>query len=558
MPLSLVTKTHPLRFWRKNQIINLEGVPPSRTLLQVIREDLKCTGTKEGCGEGDCGACTVVVAELENKELRFRAVNSCIKLAHSVNALALWSVEDLIADDGSLHPVQSAMLQAHATQCGFCTPGFVMSLFAMYQNYTAKGKMIDRHTAQVELAGNLCRCTGYRPIIDAAMSLSSYECHPSLKLDPSQLRQRLESLEKLTRQESIKEKKSFQIQMDSKSSSKEKLTQSGYQLPSNLRELLALRQNFLNAQLIAGSTDVGLWITKQFKEFDHIIDLTQVQELRRIEEYPHHIALGAAVRVEQAFEALLKDRPQLKTFAERFAGLPIRNSATLGGNIGNGSPIGDSMPLLIALGSSLVLMRMHRGKIRHREVLLENFYTGYRQSILNPTEVICWIKVPKPQSNEVFRAYKISKRFDDDISAVCLCINLSISNGIIAFASIGVGGVAATPVKAYLTERALLGQPFNMNSFKRAQSVIVNEFTPLSDMRASSAYRSHILESLIKRFALETLHLDTPESSTQSTNPDSRSMVMATATTMTNEENQFWVDLSSASTSASKLITRAL
>jgi len=547
MPNSPDIKTRPLRFWRKNQIINLENVPPSKTLLQIIREDLKCTGTKEGCGEGDCGACTVVIAELDNQELRFRAVNSCIKLAHSVNALGVWSVEDLTADDGSLHPVQSAMLHAHATQCGFCTPGFVMSLFAMYQNYTAKGKVIDRHTAQVELAGNLCRCTGYRPILEAAMNLSSFECHPSLQINHALVRQQLSSLEKLTQEEKREEIKLTQKPIRSKNNSKS-LNSPNYQLPKDLSELLTLRRTNPTAQLVAGCTDVGLWITKQFKEFDHIIDLTQVQELLRIEEYPNHIAIGAAVRIEQAFEALLKDRPQLKTFAERFAGLPIRNSATLGGNIGNGSPIGDSMPLLIALGCSLVLMRMDKGKIRHREVLLENFYTGYRQNILNPAEVICWIKVPKPQTNEVFRAYKISKRIDDDISAVCLCVNLSVSNGLIAFAGIGVGGVAATPAKAYLTEGTLLGQPFNMNSFKRAQSVIVNEFKPLSDMRASSLYRTHILESLIKRFAIETLHSETLDSSIQHTPQQSASQL--------SNEGQFWADLSSARTSEQTFISR--
>ena len=206
------------------------------------------------------------------------------------------------------------------------------------------------------------------------------------------------------------------------------------------------------------------------------------------------------------------------------------------------------MPLLIALGCSLVLMRMDKGKIRHREVLLENFYTGYRQNILNPAEVICWIKVPKPQTNEVFRAYKISKRFDDDISAVCLCVNLSVSNGLIAFAGIGVGGVAATPAKAYLTEGTLLGQPFNMNSFKRAQSVIVNEFKPLSDMRASSVYRTHILESLIKRFAIETLHSETLDSSIQHTPQQSASQL--------SNEGQFWADLSSARTSEQTFISR--
>jgi len=528
----------PLRFLRKNNLIAFENIPPSRTLLQLIREDLKCTGTKEGCGEGDCGACTVVIAELENQELHFKAINSCIRLAHSVNTLAVWSVEDLVAEDGSLHPVQTAMLQAHASQCGFCTPGFVMSLFAMYQNYTAKGKSIDRELAQTELAGNLCRCTGYRPILDAAMSLANFDCPASLKIDHQQLIQQLESLRKLdAAQANLQpigsvEKVPLKKQYLKRSSN---TNSSSYQLPKTLNELLSLKSRYPMAQLVAGTTDVGLWITKQFKNFNSIIDLTQVQEIRCIEEYPHHIAIGAGVRMEQAFEALLKDRPQLKTFAKRFAGLPIRNSATMGGNIGNGSPIGDSMPMLIALGASVLLMRMDKGKIHHREVLLESFYTGYRKNILKPTEVITWIKVPKPQSNEIFRAYKISKRFDDDISAVCLCINLSVSNGLITFASIGAGGVAATPAKALLTEQSLMGQPFNQGTFKTAESVLSNEFKPLSDMRASSVYRTHILKSLLIRFAFETLNLDEPGPSPKS------------------DRNLFWVDLSNAKASALSL-----
>ncbi len=531
-------ETTPLRFWRKDQIVHLTDVPVSRTLLQTIREDLKCTGTKEGCGEGDCGACTVVIAEVENNELHFRAVNSCIRLAHSVNSLAVWSVEDLVAQDGSLHPVQNAMLHAHASQCGFCTPGFVMSLFAMYQNYTVKGKAIDRQLAQTELAGNLCRCTGYRPILDAAMNLSNFECPPSLEVNHQIVRQKLEALAKLTAEES-RQNSSPRLNSAKNLKATKLTTNAAYLQPQSLHELLQVRQKSPLSQLVAGATDVGLWITKHFKTFDSIIDLTQVQELRRVEEYPHHIAIGAGVKVEQAFSALLKDRPQLSTFAERFAGLPIRNSATLGGNIGNGSPIGDSMPMLIALGSSVVLMRMEKGQIRHREVMLEDFYTGYRTSILKPTEVICWIKVPKPQSNEVFRAYKISKRFDDDISAVCLCINLSVSNGTITFASIGAGGVAATPSKARMTEKALTGQAFNMHSFKKAQIVLADEFKPLSDMRASAAYRKHILESLIQRFAIETLY---PETSGQALHPS-------------NEATPFWIDLANVNASSIELHT---
>ena len=503
-----------LRFWRNGQQISLEGIAPSRTLLQILREDLNSKGTKEGCGQGDCGACTVVVAEHVEGELLFSAVNSCLRLAHSVNGLAVWSVEDIKGKDGSLHPAQSAMMNLHASQCGFCTPGFVMSLFAMYQNYTAKNIPITTRQAQASLSGNLCRCTGYRPIIDAATGMEKFESSKLLSLDPPSIIKALKNIRSLINKD---------FKEISKSNSKKVLE---YSLPQTLRELLSLRSTFPTAQLIAGSTDAGLWITKQFKEFNHIIDLTQVGELRHIEEYPNHIAIGAGVKLINAFEALLKDRPTLTNFLERFAGLPIRNSATLAGNIATGSPVGDSMPLLISLGASLVLSSMQSNKLKTREVLLEDFYTGYRQTVLSPNEIISWIKVPKPHSNEILRAYKISKRFDDDISSVSLCVNLSISNDQISFASIGVGGVAQTPVKAFETEHFLKGKPFNQDSLAKAGETLQKEFTPLSDMRASAGYRKQVLENLLHRFAIETLHIAQPKSDEQA------------------GEEIFWADLS--------------
>ncbi len=506
---------HVLRFWRNGKEITLENIAPSRTLLQILREDLNSKGTKEGCAEGDCGACTVVVAQEQNNELVYTAVNSCIRMAHSVSGHAVWSVEDIISNDGTLHPAQSSMVKAHASQCGFCTPGFVMSLYAMYENYTKKNIAITPRIAQSALTGNLCRCTGYRPIIDAAVSMNQIEHSQSSQQNSKTILKALKDLKVSINEDWKKIKKG------------NPKAAASYALPQTLQELLHLKSEYPNAQLIAGSTDAGLQVTKQFKQFDHIIDLTQVSEIRAVEEYPHHIAIGAGVKLTHAFEELLKDRPQLKNYLMRFAGLPIRNSATLGGNIANGSPIGDSMPLLISLGASVVLSSIQNKKVKNREVLLENFYTGYRQSILTQREVITWIKVPKPHSNEILRAYKISKRFDDDISAVSLCINLSISNGKIAFASLGVGGVAATPAKAYETEKFLLDQPFNMNTLIKAKKILSKEFKPLSDMRASAGYRKQLLENLVQRFAVETL--DTAQVQDKSSSGN----------------DVFWMDLSS-------------
>jgi xanthine dehydrogenase small subunit len=579
-----------IRFIRRGEVVNLGNVPPGRTLLELLREDLGCTGTKEGCGEGDCGACTVVLGQIEDGALRFRAINSCIRLAHSIDGMALWTVEDIAAQDGSLHPAQEAMVQCHGSQCGFCTPGFVMSLFGMYQNHIAPtlatacaalppegalrlrpgkagsaapaggedapalatacaalpperalrqrpGKAgstapaggeeqdsstlatfqpITRALAQEELSGNLCRCTGYRPILDAAQKMGSL---PPVAIDHDTLLSKLE----LLAQAGYAQEAS-----------------SAYKLPQTLADLLKTRAAHPKAQLVAGCTDVGLWITKQHRQLAAVIDITQVSELRRIEDHADHLAIGAAVTLADAFAALVRGRPQLHNFASRFAGLPVRNSGTLGGNVANGSPIGDSMPLLIALDAKVVLMS-ERGQ---REMPLENLYTGYRQNVMAADEVLAFIRVPKPGSPhpcplpegegvkagtqdpyeaipglapsplwgegggeglpEFLRIYKISKRYDDDISAVCLAINLHINNGVVARASIGAGGVAATPARAIQTEAALAGQPWTLDTVQRAIAVLRAEFTPLSDMRASSAYRTEVLGNLLQRYWLES------------------------------------------------------
>lgn len=488
----------PLRFVRRAEIVSLANVSPNRTLLDLLREDLGLTATKEGCGEGDCGACTVVLAEPDGKGVRYRAINSCIRLAHSVDGMALWTAEDLATDPlidrqgADLHPAQQAMLDAHGSQCGFCTPGFVMSLFGMYQNHCAQGDAIDRATAQAELSGNLCRCTGYRPILDAAQAMEKL---PAARVDERKLRDLLR-----------------QIAPEADDGDK------SYQAPTTLEALLQARARHPDAQVVAGCTDVGLWVTKGHQQYPQVLDVTRAAELRRIERYSHHIAIGAAATLTDAFAALVKDRPQLAAFGERFAGVPVRNSGTLGGNVANGSPIGDSMPLLIALGASVVLMRWagrgQRGRIEHRELALEDFYTGYRQNVLRPDELLAWIKVPRPGkplpagqpsgSGEWTRVYKVSKRFDDDISAVCLAISLQIERGLVAKASIGAGGVAATPARATAAEAALTGQPWNADTVRRALAVLRETFQPISDMRASAHYRREVLGNLLWRCWLES------------------------------------------------------
>ena len=469
-------KSQEIRFIRRGQLVRLQDVPPDRTLLDLLREDLGCTGTKEGCGEGDCGACTVVLGEPDAGGIRYRAVNSCIRLAHSIDGLALWTVEDLTGFDGGLHPAQQAMVQCHGSQCGFCTPGFVMSLFGMYQSRVCRGEVVTRDTAREDLSGNLCRCTGYRPILEAAQRMGDY---PRSIVDEAALGRQLQQINGPA------------LPQDPAAS---------YLAPRTLQQLLQSRSRHPTAQLVAGCTDTGLWVTKLHRQFDHVIDTTRVAELRRVERYRHHVAIGAAVPLVDAFAALTQDRPQLHAFSARFAGLPVRNSGTLGGNVVNGSPIGDSMPLLIALGANVVLMST-RG---HREMPLEALYIGYRQNVMAADEVLAWIKVPLPAAGEFLRVYKISKRFDDDISAVCLAVRLTVVDARVAAASMGAGGVAATPVRARRTEAALTGQAWTQDTVHAASAVLRAEFQPISDMRASAAYRSEVLGNLLQRLWLES------------------------------------------------------
>ncbi|MGB3071935.1 MAG: xanthine dehydrogenase small subunit [Ottowia sp.] len=461
-----------LRFVHRNALVELDNVPPDRTLLELLREDMHCTAVKEGCASGDCGACTVALAEAVDGRLEYRAINSCIRLAHSIDGMAVWTAQDIAAEDGSLHPAQQAMVECHGSQCGFCTPGFVMSLFTLFQQCEA-GTPVTRAQAQAAISGNLCRCTGYRPIVDAALTMHHW---PAPALDEAGLLHKLQGLNGDTPRSSQ------------------------YLAPRTMAELLRLRADHPQAQLVAGCTDAGLWITKGHKRYERVIDVTRVAELRRLELSAETLSIGAGATLHDAFAALAAERAQLAHFFERFAGLPVRQSGTLGGNVANGSPIGDSMPLLIALGAEVVLASA-RGE---RVLPIEDFYLAYRKTALAPDEVLARIIVPRPQPQEMLRAYKISKRFEDDISAVCLCVAIHAQDGVIQGVRVGAGGVAAVPARACKTEAALMGQPFNATVLEAAAQVLRAEFEPISDMRASSAYRREVLGNLLLRFFEET------------------------------------------------------
>uniref|UniRef100_UPI0025F81551 xanthine dehydrogenase small subunit n=1 Tax=uncultured Xylophilus sp. TaxID=296832 RepID=UPI0025F81551 len=442
-------------------------------------------------GEGDCGACTVVLGERTlaadgTPGVAYHAINACIRLAHSIDGMALWTVEDLAADPllqgpgtadaRALHPVQEALVQCHASQCGFCTPGFAMSLFGMYQNRICRGETVTRAVAQEDLSGNLCRCTGYRPILEAAERMAAL---PAVTVDEAALLRKLEQIAPAA----PAPEHDF-----------------AYESPPTLAALLQARADRPQAQLVAGCTDVGLWVTKQHRRFDAVLDVTRAAELRRIERTAAGLRIGAAATLQDAYAALAADRPQLRAFAARFAGLPVRNSGTLGGNVANGSPIGDSMPLLIALGAQVVLASV-RGE---RAMPLENLYLAYRRTAMAADEIVAWIDVPAPTAGERMAVYKVSKRMDDDISAVCLALRLELADdGTVRSASVGAGGVAATPVRARATEAALAGRPWTAATAAAAGAVLQDEFQPISDMRASAAYRRAVLGNLLQRFWLE-------------------------------------------------------
>ena len=466
----------PIRFYYRGAVQEVANVSPTQTVLQHLREDLHCTGTKEGCAEGDCGACTVVIGSLRDGKVEFKAVNSCIQLTPTLDGKALFSVEDLQQADGALHPVQQAMVECHGSQCGFCTPGFVMSLWGMYLKQECKPQ---RREIDDALSGNLCRCTGYRPIIEAAERMGDF---PRVELDRVALAQQLQALQRDTMTTYSAGGRHFHA-------------------PRTLDELVQVRAAHPEAVLLAGSTDIGLWVTKQMRELGDIIYLGQVDALKTVVSAGGMLEIGAGVTLNDAYQALCEHYPeQLSEMWQRFASLPIRNAGTLGGNVANGSPIGDSMPWLIALGSEIVL----RGSAGQRVMALEDFYLGYQKKDLLPGEFVEAVRVPLPRAGVQFRTYKLAKRFDQDISAVCAAFAFTLDGGAIRQARIAFGGMAATPKRAGQAEAFLNGRDWSEANLRAAMALLEQDYAPLSDMRASSAYRMKAAQNLLRRFWFET------------------------------------------------------
>jgi xanthine dehydrogenase small subunit len=469
--------SQPIRFFHQGAVREVRDVAPTQTILQHLREDLRCTGTKEGCAEGDCGACTVMVGSLEHGEVALKAVNACIQFTATLDGKALFTVEDLAAADGSLHPVQQALVECHGSQCGFCTPGFAMSLWGMYMEQ--EGQQPSRCQIDDALSGNLCRCTGYRPIIDAARRMGEL---PPVAFDRAALAQQLASLQRA---------QGFTYSAHGQQ----------FHVPRTLDELTQLRAAHPDALLLAGSTDVGLWVTKQLRTLGDVIYLGQVDALKTVDEADGMIAIGAGVSLQDAYAALCRHYPdELSELWQRFASLPIRNAGTLGGNVANGSPIGDSMPWLIALGARVVLGSAGGT----RELALEDFYLGYQHKDLRPGEFVQALRVPLPRADVRFRIWKLAKRFDQDISAVCAAFAVTLDGDTIIDARIAFGGMAATPKRAANAEAALRGQPWSEVTLRAAMDALSSDYAPLSDMRASNSYRMRTAQNLLRRFWLET------------------------------------------------------
>jgi xanthine dehydrogenase small subunit len=449
-------------------------------VLDWLRRDARLTGTKEGCNEGDCGACTILVGRLTAEGLRYEAVNACIRFLPSLDGCHVLTVEHLKSSEDQLHPVQHVMAEFHGSQCGFCTPGIVMSLAALWLNEAEP----DRTRIEDALAGNLCRCTGYAPIIRAAEALFvQYDrAADPLIAGRDGLSGRLAAAQ---------ERHMLEVGEGARS----------WLAPTTTGALAALYAQYPDAVLVAGATDVGLWVTKGMQQPETVIFLGRIPELQQVMATESAVRFGAMVNHVEVRKRLAGIHPHLDELMRRFGGEQVRNAGTIGGNIANGSPIGDLPPALIALGATL---HLRQGETR-RDLPLEEFFLAYRSQDRRKAEFVEAVTVPGLGSRSLFHVSKVSKRFDEDISALCGAFRLEKdAHGHIVSARLAFGGMAATPRRARAAEAALMGRPFDEAAVKSAQDALARDFAPLSDMRASAAYRLKVAQNLLRRFLMET------------------------------------------------------
>ncbi|MDC0054331.1 xanthine dehydrogenase small subunit [Candidatus Pelagibacter sp.] len=466
--------TNKVQFIYENKLVELENPDPNQTILSFIRDRLKKTGTKEGCAEGGCGACTIVLGELENKKIKYKAINSCISFTPTLHGKQLIVVENLVSQDGSYHPVQEAMAKYHASQCGFCTPGFVMSIFAMSKNK----KNNNNDDIKDAISGNLCRCTGYRPIIDAAKNIKKKYSDEFYKNS----KKTINLLKKIHSKSIIIENKNKK-----------------YFAPKTINELRTVIQKNPDSDFLSGGTDLSLKVTKDRQEIKKIINLNNIKELNFIKTKNNEIIFGSTTPLIQVEKFILKYYPDFNNILRRYGSVQIRNVGTIGGNIATASPIGDTLPLLLSLNAKIII----QAKKGSKQILLNNFFIKYRKTKLKKGEFIKSIIIPI-YKNHNFKAYKISKRFDDDISSVCASFNFKIKDQRIQDAAIAYGGMAEIPKRAKNCENFLKNSKFSEDIFEKAKDLLKRDFNPISDMRASKQYRLEVAENLLIKFFIET------------------------------------------------------